>query len=376
MKKQQFYLFLLVLLLFGAAATVSSCSKKEDSAPVVNVDKAKLTAVIDSVNAVSTAAVEGTKPGTYAAGSKATLKTAIDLATTTKNDAGASQAAVNTAVSSLRRAAITFNTSLIQEVSAANLVAQWKFAGNANDATANANNGTPKAGTINGAFTPPAAPPAALGTAVPILVADRFGRANQAYEFSNGAYIEVPYKLSLNPQALTISAWVKPVNSNPDNYIVSLNRWTGYKFQLQSDRKPFLTVNTTSTIADRDAASGIVPVNAWSHVVTSYVDGTMKFYINGVLVKTWTDVSGTMKAVPQPVPLCIGQQLANSIYDSPPLGGQVIGGTGSNANQPDVNYFKFYGESYFKGQMDDIRLYNRALTDAEVQSIYTIENTL
>lgn len=365
MKKQQFYLFLLALLLFGAAAAVSSCSKTEDSAPVVNADKARLTAVIDSVNAVSTAAVEGTKPGNYAVGSKATLKTAIDLATATKNDAGASQAAVNTAVSSLRRAAVTFNTSLIQEVSAANLVAQWKFAGNANDATANGNNGTLQTGPAGPAPTFPAVP--AAGTTQPVLVADRFGRAGQAYEFLGGAYIEVPYRLALNPQAMTISAWVKPIDSNPDNYIVSVNRWTGYKFQLQSDRKPFLTVTTTNTanpISDRDAASGIVAANAWSHVVTSYVDGTMKFYINGALVKTWTDVTGSIRAVSQQVNLCIGQQLPKNIYNSVPTAGQAR------------DYFQYYSPAHFKGQMDDIRLYNRALTDAEVQSIYTIENTL
>ena len=365
MKNQKFYLFLFAFLLFGAAAVISSCSKTNDSTPAPSADKAKLTALIDSVNTSYSAAVEGTKPGTYAAGSKATLKTSIDLATTTKNDAAAAQAAVNTAESSLRRAAKTFQNSLIQEVSAANLVAQWKFAGNANDATANGNNGTLKTGPAGAAPTFPAAP--ADGTVMPQLVADRFGRANQAYDFNGGAYIEVPYKLALNPQAITISAWVKPIDSNPDNYIVSLNRWTGYKFQLQSDRKPFLTVTTTNTaspISDRDAASGIVPVAAWSHVVSSYVDGTMKFYINGALVKTWTDVSGTLKAVAQPVNLCIGQQLPKNIYNSAPTAGQS------------ADYFQYYSPAFFKGQMDDIRIYNRALTDAEVQSIFTIENTL
>ena len=363
MKNSKVLLLFLGLLLFGAMSVMSSCSKSSDSTatPTVNADKTKLTALIDSTNAVYTAAVEGTKPGTYAAGSKAAFKTAIDLATTTKTDAGASQATVNTAESSLRRAAKLFQNSLIQEVGTANLMAQWKFAGNANDATTNGNNGTPKAGTIAGAT--PSTP--ALGTVQPLLVADRFGRANQAYEFNNGAYIEVPYKLALNPQAVTVSAWVKPFDSNPNNYIVSLDRWKGYKFQLQGDRKPFLTVTTTSTTADRDAAAGIVPANAWSHVVSSYVDGTMKFYINGVLVQTWTNVAGSMKAIPQAVPLCIGQQLANGIYNSTPTGAGMA-----------ADYYQFYSEAYFKGQMDDIRIYNRVLTDAEVTSIYTIENSL
>ena len=366
MKSQKFYLFMLSLLLFGAITTMSSCSKSNDTAtPTVNADKTQLTALIDSVNLGYTAAVEGTKPGTYATGSKATLKTSIDLSTTTKNDGGASQAAVNTAVANLRRAVVVFKNSLIQEVSAANLMAQWKFAGNANDATANANNGVLKTGPVGAPPTFPAAP--TDGGTLPILVADRFGRAGQAYEFANGAYIEVPYKLALNPQAITISVWVKPIDSNPDNYLVSMNRWTGYKFQLQGDRKPFLTVSTTNTaspISDRDAASGIVATNTWTHVTSSYVDGTMKFYINGAPVKTWTDVSGSMKAVAQQVNLCIGQQLPKNIYNSAPTAGQP------------ADYFQYYGPAYFKGQIDDIRIYNRALSDAEVQSIYTIESTL
>ncbi|WP_310392051.1 LamG domain-containing protein [Hymenobacter sp.] len=359
MKKSSFYLFLLFCLLFGGMAAVSSCSDNDDDkAPQVNADKAQLTALIDSVNVGYSAAVEGTKPGSYAAGSKATLKTSIDLATTTKNDAAATQAAVNTAVANLRRAVTAFKNSLIQEVSAANLLAQYKFTGNANDATPNANNGVLKVGKIGPATAP------VDGTTLPVLVADRFGRAGQAYEFAGGGYIEVPYKAALNPQALTLSVWCKRNDTNADNYLLSLNRWTGYKFQLQGDNKPFLTVTTTSTTADRDADSGIVPVNVWTHVASSYVDGTMKFYINGALVKTWTNVAGAIKAVPEPVALSIGQQLPSNIYNKVPAAGQP------------ADYFQYYGPAFFKGQMDDIRIYNRALTDAEVQSIFTIESTL
>jgi len=351
------------LLLGGATLVTTSCSDdSDDNTPIVTADKNKLSALIDSTTSVHNAAVEGTKPGNFATGSKATFKTAIDAGTATKNNTAATQTVVNTAEAALRRAAKEFDGKRIQEVSAINLMAHWKFENNANDATANGNNGTPKAGYIN---TPNSNPVTKqLGTAVPTMTNDRFGRPNQAYAFDNGAYIEVPYKLSLNPQAITISAWVKRSGTNPDNYIVSMNRWQGYKFQLQSANKPFLTVATTSTIADKDAEGGIVSTTDWTHVATSYVDGTMKFYINGQMVKTWTDVSGALKAAPQAVPLCIGQQLPNSIWDSAPTGGQA------------ADYFQFYGESFFKGSMDDIRIYNKALSDTEITSIYTAESTL
>jgi hypothetical protein len=358
MKNHKLYLFILAWLMLGAMAVVSSCSNSDDSPAPVPANKATLTVVIDSVTAVHAAAVEGTRPGTYAVGSKATLLTAINLATTTRNDANATQAAVNTAVANLRRAAVTFKNALIQEVSAANLVAQWKFAGNANDATANANNGVLKVGKIGPGTAP------VNGTALPLLVADRFGRANEAYEFTGGAYIEVPYRVALNPQALTISLWCKHFDTNPDNYMISLNRWNGYKFQLQSANKPFFTATTTAGIFDKDAETGVVATNVWTHVATSYVDGTLKFYINGALVKTWTDTHGAIRAVPEPVNLSIGQQLPTDVYNRVPTAGQA----------PD--YFQYYSEAFFKGQLDDIRIYNRALSDAEVQSIYTIENTL
>jgi hypothetical protein len=355
MKSSRFYVFVLSVLLLGGLTFASSCSKNEDNAPVGNADKTKLTALIDSTTLVYNAAVEGNKPGNYAPGAKTALKTALDLATAVKNDASYNQYAVNVALANLRRAIAAFRSALIQEVSVANLVAQWKFSGNANDATANANNGVLKSGP-----TGPGTAPGDGGT-LPVLVADRFGAAGQAYEFTNGAYIEVPYKAALNPQAMTISLWCKRFDSNADNYLVSLNRWQSYKFQLQGAGKPFLTLSTTAATADRDADSGIVPVNVWTHVAVSYVDGTMQFYVNGALVKTYTDVAGPMKTAPQAVPLCIGQQLPKDIYNSVPTGGQVAG------------YFTYYGPAFFKGQIDEIRFYNRALTEAEVKSIYTIE---
>lgn len=365
MNKSKLYLSLLFgWLLFGALSlSITSCSDDDnDNAPTVTSDKTKLSALIDSTTAVHNAAVEGSKPGNYSTGSKATFKTAIDAATATKNDASATQTTVNSAEAALRRAAKAFQSSLVQEVSVANLVAQWKFEGNANDATANGNNGMLMAGYINDPNTTTATK--MMGTTQPVLVADRFGRPNQAYAFDKGAYIEVPYKVALNPQAITISAWVKRNGTNADNYIVSLNRWQGYKFQLQGANKPFLTVATTTGITDKDAETGEVADATWTHVVTSYVDGTMKFYINGALVKTWTGITGALKATPKPIPLAIGQQLPNSIYDSAAPSGEA------------ADYFKFYGAGFFIGSMDDIRIYNRALTDAEVNSIYTIENSL
>jgi hypothetical protein len=76
----------------------------------------------------------------------------------------------------------------------------------------------------------------------------------------------------------------------------------------------------------------VLPVNIWTHVAATYDGGLLRFYQNGALVAS-TPAAGSL---------------------------QVTGGAlwiGGNA---------VYGE-HFHGKLDDLRVYNRALTQAEVQ---------
>jgi hypothetical protein len=140
----------------------------------------------------------------------------------------------------------------------------------------------------------------------------------------------------------------------------SLDRWNGYKFQLQSNNFPFLTVNTSTGDHDQDDSPGTIDsADTWRHVAVSYTNGTMKFYIQGQLVKTAT-VTGVPLTLSSPVDLVIGNELPKAAY--------------TFANTADPNYF--WGGDYFIGSLDDIRFYNTVLTDAEVLSIFTDENSL
>jgi hypothetical protein len=85
----------------------------------------------------------------------------------------------------------------------------------------------------------------------------------------------------------------------------------------------------------------------------------MKFYIQGQLVKT-VAVTGVPLTLTTPVNLAIGNELPKDGY---------------NLTDPnDPNYF--YGGDFFIGSLDDIRFYNKVLTDAEMLSIFTDENSL
>ena len=168
------------------------------------------------------------------------------------------------------------------------------------------------------------------------------------------------FRSVVNPQNLSISVWVKRHTTNSNNYMVSLNRWNGYKFQLQSNNFPFFTFHDSNNgYHDVDANPGTVPLDVWTQVVLTYTNGSMKFYVNGVLVKT-AAVSGTPITVSPPVNMSIGNELPKSVYNL------------TDSNNP--NYY--WGESFFIGSLDDVRIYNTALSAAEVLSIYTQEKSL
>ena len=347
------YNFPVILLAVLGLGIMGACHK-DNAKPDYNANKAALQAVIDSANTLLASIKEGNKPGDYAAGSKDTLSTTIGLASQVSTGSTFTQQQVDNTAGNLRRVITYVQTKVVQDVSVANLVAQWKFDGDATDASGNGHDGTLETGLVGAT-----AATATDGKTLPVLVKDRFGRADMAYQFTNGAYIEVPYSVSLNPKQFTISLWLDPQQTSAGNYIFSLDRWNGFKFQLQSNNFLFLTIATDKGIFDVDDNPGTIPLNTWTQAAVSYTNGTMKFYINGSLVKT-VAISGSPVTLANPVNLAIGNELPKNDYNMTDTG--------------DPNYF--WGANYFTGSLDDIRFYNTALTDAEVFSIYTIEKSL
>ncbi len=345
---------ILSLIIIGVLLATASCKKSSGPASY-NTNKAALNAAIDSLTNVYNNSVEGTKPGTYAVGAREMLDSVIKLAQQVSASDQYTQQEVNNAVNSLLHAGQQFGNQLLQQVSAANLVGYWTFSGNAKDSSGNGHDGTLQTGWVGTSATT-----AVDGGTLPVLVADRFGRANKAYYFNNGATVDVPYSADFNPQNFTILLWVKRDGTNANNYMFSFDRWNGYKFQLQSGNLPFLTVQTSTGYHDVDDGGVAVDgPNVWVHVAVTFTPGTEKFYINGKLIRT-ADVTGTPVPVPSTIDLTIGNELPRAAYNL--------------TDNTNPNYF--WGADFFMGALDDIRFYNTALTDAEVLSIFTDENSL
>ena len=247
--------------------------------------------------------------------------------------------------------------NIYHQVVAAHLVGYWKFDGNPSDASGHGNNGTLQLGHDY------------FGAGFPVLTSDRFGRQNMAYHFDRGGNIEVPYSKSLNPKEMSISLWSKKQlldrTLNTDSYyLVAMNRWNGYKLQYQSENKIFFTVRwstpTDFGYYDRDDQSVVLDNDVWYHVAVTFKPGEMDFYINGTLVKSWTDTPNPPVTLANPVNFVIGQDLPTSQYSL-------------DVNDPD-HYVNYGG--YFTGDIDDVMFFNDALTANQVKSIFIRQSIL
>ncbi len=351
MRKQK---IILLLVLIAAAFIIMPSCKKDDNSSAPATDKTALNSLIDSVTTILNSTAEGNKPGEYSPGSKEVLDSVLQLAKTITADNSYTQQQINNAKDNLERAITTFTSHLIQEVSVANLVAFWKFNGNAIDSSGNGHNGKLITGYVGSSSAT-----AVDGGTLPKLVPDRFGRANMAYDFNNGATVEVPYDKALNPQSFTISLWIKKHGTNCNNYMFSLDRYNGYKFQLQCNDFLFLTIHADNGYHDVDDNPGQIPDETWTYAAVTYTNGTMNFYINDKQVKS-AAISGVPLTLDSPVNLAIGNELPKDVY---------------NLTDPNSPY-AFYGANFFIGSLDDVRFYNIALSQAEILSIYTIEKSL
>ncbi len=204
-------------------------------------------------------------------------------------------------------------TTLACSTPAPTLIASYTFCGNANDSSPNANNGT-----INGAT----------------LTTDRFGNANSAYSFDGNDHVAVNNStaLQLGTGDYSISYWMKSNNGgSSQGMIMKMNGGTNYSGFTQ-----YLNGNTI--LARSENAYGIgstiaVIDNNWHHI--SYIrSGTsQKLYIDGVLNNT-----------------VVSAAVANV----------------SNSNEMHFGKWNEANGQYYTGQLDDIKIYSGALSEAEI----------
>lgn len=196
------------------------------------------------------------------------------------------------------------------------LVAYFPFDGNADDSSGNGNHGQ------------------VFGAA---LIPDRFGHANSAYGFDGvDDYLQTLDSASLNITGdLTISAWIRTDSAENTPIIFSnmleVSPHDGYSLRLTSEGTVFFMSGDLPLIGQSSVITG-----EWQHVAVVQTGTTASLYIDGAL-----DISGIV-GVP-----------TTSAVD------QTIGAS--------------YSPHYFwDGALDDVRVYNRALSLTEIQQLHAV----
>ncbi|MBS1565129.1 MAG: LamG domain-containing protein, partial [Bacteroidetes bacterium] len=194
-----------------------------------------------------------------------------------------------------------------------------------------------------------------------VATTDRFGNANNAYQFDGATtYMQIKSSSSLNPTAITVSAIVKfnGFNQGPNysNAIVA----KGYRDQSQGvwGMRVFPPQTNCCVIGDTakeylTAFYGDYGVNVgvtdttvirsgkwWSFVMT-YDGFQLKIYIDGTLRSS---IIKTAVFTPYTDDMFIGRM-----------------------EYPSFPY-------WFKGSIDDVRVYNRPLGPGAIAQLYKIKN--
>jgi|GEM_PF-6474414 len=176
-------------------------------------------------------------------------------------------------------------------------------------------------------------------TGTPLWLAGKTG----AYALSlNGTsqYALVPDDDSLDvSSAITLAAWVKPGQKATQNVLkktIGTTTTNGYELSLSSAGYVFIRLN--GNVAYRVDSLTPYPTdgNTWMHIAATYDGTTLKVYINGALDNS---KAATTTIAANTTNLGIGAEPATT-----PI-------------------------NFFKGSIDDARIYNRALTLEEIQEL-------
>jgi Concanavalin A-like lectin/glucanases superfamily/Domain of unknown function (DUF1929)/Bacterial Ig domain len=171
-----------------------------------------------------------------------------------------------------------------------------------------------------------------LGGGVTRTTSGKFG---SALVFNGSSFVTIPSTASLSlTSAMTLEAWVNPLTVSStwrdviykgnDNYYLSATSTSTGK-PAGGGTFGATTVETYGTVA--------LPVNTWTHLAVTYDGATLRLYVNGVQVSSLA-------------------RTGNLVTSTNPL---QIGGD------------SLFGQ-FFQGMIDDVRVYNVALTAAQIQS--------
>ncbi len=211
------------------------------------------------------------------------------------------------------------------------LVAFWPMSGNGDDASGNAHHGA-----VHGAS----------------LIPDRFGMENSAFSFDGNSFIDVTDAASLNPTSgLTLSMWVQ---TTTDHSLAGvLGKWNNYGGIVGVNKEQFcfnvsdtnhgvnFGLKTKDNFKVYPREDTVIYKNGnWNHYVGTYDGSNARLFVNGRQVSSYR-TSGPIEVFAQNFEI-----------------GRIAGGQPTCATA-----------YYFTGNIDDVGMWNRALSVAEISAL-------
>lgn len=210
------------------------------------------------------------------------------------------------------------------DAASGNMVAYYNFSGNANDLTVNQLHGIP----FNTTY-----------------VQDVFGHTQRATAFNGvNSRVTVNSQPVLNFQdGITVSAWFK-ANDLPakETFLISHGSWQNrWKLSFTPEKKLRWTVNTLDAVGDLDTEIPMT-TDSFYHISAVYNGKLMALYLNGQL-HSFKWLTGKIRQTN--VALLMGQMLPGNV------------------------------EYNFKGVLDEVKIFDYALTPDEAAALYNSAST-
>jgi glucose/arabinose dehydrogenase len=161
------------------------------------------------------------------------------------------------------------------------------------------------------------------------------GRFGSALTFNGtSALVTIPDSSSLDlTTAMTLEAWVYPTASGGWRDVVYKGTNDLYYLESSSDQSSKPAAGGTFSPSPLYSSGAALALNTWSHVAVTYDGATLSMYVNGTQVASRAQ-TGAIQTSTGPLT----------------LGGDPL-----------------YGQ-YFAGRIDEVRVYNRALSATDIQA--------
>jgi hypothetical protein len=182
---------------------------------------------------------------------------------------------------------------------------------------------------------------------------DRFGNSQGASFFNGGGYVEIPGQaFNFSGGKLSLSFWVNPVVGQSTAFPTILDKSfgdAGFSFFFATSSNHYFLKWMISAASGVTSVISPVTANSWVHIGIVIVNDNLNVYTDGVLQGT----------VPQNTHIR---------FNNLPLifGARNLGGTNPATSLTD----------FYRGFLDDVLIYDRALTAPEINQLYYLNNYL